>query len=312
MSERDFVQSGRYAATMIGLTTIVGYIVNLALFPLISLAAQPESGSAASIAWNCVLYLAVFFLPCFVLSRLHGWTMGELNGAGRPSASVFGMVLCLAVGWNFVATLMGGGIEAFLNQFGVTEGGSGYVLPKNAAAAALQMLQIAVLPPIVEELCFRGFYLKLSRRAMGTWPAIVLTSAVFWLSHNSLSILPLAFGFGVLGGLLRVRYQSLLPSMFAHFVINASYLLINFVQHTAPNAVQNLFFDGLLAVELACLIGGCCLAVRSGLLDEARRLVRAARRLPKEQIACGIFTSIPFWMLLLSAAYFTGKGLSPL
>ncbi len=302
----------RRAATLIGVTMLAEYGVNLALVPLIVRMSHISSASFAGQCCNALLYLVVFFVPFFVFSRVCGWSFRELNGNGRPDASVFFMAICLAAGWNLIATYLGMGIEQILHCFGVSESTSSYVVPEGPAALMMQIVQLAVLPPLVEELCYRGFFLKAARQSMGIWPSIVLTSLAFWLAHDSITILPLAFGFGILGGVFRVRYQSLFPSMCAHFVVNSSYILINYVQAMCSMSVQMEVYGVFAIVEVLALFLGIGTAARCGLFQTVREYIRQAQDGQGGQRWYGVFTSVPFWIMLGSVVYFTGRNLEVL
>lgn len=305
------VKKVRHAADLIGVTVLLEYFINIILLLLFRLLPDVQNPFLTQ-ALDIGVYLAVFFVPFFLLTRWSGWTLRDLTGDGRPGLAVFVMAVCLAAGWNFVATLLSVGVEGIVNLFGYTEPADAYTLPGSTAGMLLQILQVALIPPVVEELCFRGFYLKTAEKAMGTWSAILLSSMVFWLAHNSISILPLAFGFGILGGVLRKKYQSLFPSMCAHFIVNGTYIVVNWVQATQPFAVQNGISLLFVLTELVCLVVGLLLAHRLGLCAAMWEYMRGSWTVRQRDLLRGIFTSIPFWMVLLAAAYFISRGLEVL
>ncbi len=305
-------RAARRTATLIGVTALAEYGVNIALIPLIQQLSFLGTATLAGQTCQVVLYVLVFFLPFSILSRLHGWTLRDLNGNGRPNAVVFVMAVCLAAGWQLIATYMGAGIELLLQEFGIRESSSRYVVPDGAAALLMQVVQVALVPPVVEELCYRGFFLKLGREAMGIWPAIVLSSVTFWMAHDSLTILPLAFGFGVLGGVLRVRYQSLLPSMCSHCIVNLVYLLVSLIQETSDAVMQSNVLAALWLLEVLALCVGIGLAVRCGLFSAARRYIQMAKDGRRAARWRGVFTSVPFWCMLAGVVYLTMRNLEVL
>ena len=309
--QRADVRRVRHVADIIGITVILELAINLAILVLLRFIPDAQNALLEQLG-EIVSYVVIFFVPFALMTHWNGWTLRELNGDGRPGPLVFLMAICLAAGWNFIATMLSVGVEEIIALFGYTEPAAPYVQTNGMAELLLQILEIALIPPVVEELCFRGFYLKLAQRAMGIWPAIVLSSVLFWLAHNSISILPLAFGFGILGGVLRVTYRSLLPSMCAHFVVNGSYILVNWVQSTQPPMWQHTLSLLFVFVELLCLIAGILLAHRLGLFAAARAYARDSWLVERRDLLRGLLTSVPFWVILLSAAYFSHRGLEVL
>ena len=83
--------------------------------------------------------------------------------------------------------------------------------------------------PIVEELLFRGFVLDLASEAYGFWTAIIISSFLFGLIHlNPYGVLNAFLG-GLIYGYVRVRTNSLLPSIFLHSMWNAHTVMLEFM-----------------------------------------------------------------------------------
>ncbi|MGN1015060.1 MAG: lysostaphin resistance A-like protein [Butyricicoccus sp.] len=306
--QRSATAGVRRSVSTIGVVLIAEMGINILLFPILRWLSVLPEGSALAQLCAILEYLTIFFVPFYLANRMNGWTLHELAGYGRPNLSVFVMAICLSVGWNLIATYMGIGLETVLNWFGWSDGASSYAVPDGPAAAALQVIQIAILPPLVEELCYRGFFLRTAQQGMGSWGAIVFTSFVFWMAHDSITIFPLAFGFGLLGGVLRLRYCSLWPSMCGHFVVNGSYLLIQFVQQQCDFGTQMQFSVLFLLVELLCLFLGVGMAVQQGLFRTLREY-RRQREVSRKHCVLGTVTSVPFLIALGATFYFIWRVL---
>jgi len=97
------------------------------------------------------------------------------------------------------------------------------------------MLFIAVLGPLWEELMFRGFLYALLERALGPWPAIVLSGALFALMHGAqnqwvwqpLLIIAVA---GAVFGYARYRTGSTAASALLHMGYNTTLLVAYLLQ----------------------------------------------------------------------------------
>ncbi|MDO5785514.1 MAG: type II CAAX endopeptidase family protein [Eubacteriales bacterium] len=302
----------RRSADIIALVELGSILINYLLYPLVHRLPAFAAGGFGAELRDLILYLIIFAVPVAVASKLSGITAGELMGEDPP-ASVYLMTIGLTMGWSLLANYLGVSIEGILNIFGLTETVDAYVLPSSGAALAVQIISVAVVPPIVEELCYRGFFLHTAVRSMGTWGAIVLTSAAFWLAHYSIEILPLAFGFGVIGGYIRQRYGSLLPSMCGHLAVNSVYLIVNICWEKCGSQTGAAVSAVVYLIEIFMGAIGIALFVRNGCLKELVDGKFGQRSLLTPwQLASAVLTSVPVWVILIMAVYFTAGGLGVL
>ena len=97
--------------------------------------------------------------------------------------------------------------------------------PAHAGAFALNLVALAVVGPIVEELTFRGLGYSLLR-PYGLTTAILGIGVLFALWHGLVQALPVLFVFGAGLAYLRSRTDSVYPGMILHMLFNALALLI--------------------------------------------------------------------------------------
>jgi membrane protease YdiL (CAAX protease family) len=97
--------------------------------------------------------------------------------------------------------------------------------PYNGHGLAWAFLLVAVLPPIFEELGFRGVVFSLLGRGLEPKETILLSAVAFGLLHLSVPSLVTHVPLGLYFGWLRQRSGSLYPSMFAHFLHNGLVVL---------------------------------------------------------------------------------------
>ena len=91
------------------------------------------------------------------------------------------------------------------------------------------ILCIAVFIPILEELMFRGFVLDLAGEAYGKWASIFISAIFFALIHPLYILTVLnAFWAGLVYGYLRIRTNSLWPSIILHSLWNAHIVILQF------------------------------------------------------------------------------------
>ena len=95
----------------------------------------------------------------------------------------------------------------------------------NQAGGDAGVVVLAVLvivgAPIVEELFYRGLLLRSVQRRYGDRLAIGISALVFGAAHFELIQFPALAVFGVVLGIMAVRYGRLGPSIFAHAAFNA-------------------------------------------------------------------------------------------
>ncbi|MCI0707416.1 MAG: CPBP family intramembrane metalloprotease [Ignavibacteriae bacterium] len=91
---------------------------------------------------------------------------------------------------------------------------------------AFVLLVVAFVPAVVEELLFRGVIQNTFERMVKPLWAAVITGAIFGLFHfNPFAVLPL-IGLGCYFGILKMRSQSIILPMTAHFVNNALAVIV--------------------------------------------------------------------------------------
>lgn len=94
-------------------------------------------------------------------------------------------------------------------------------LTKAGIDMAGQIILIAVLPALIEEIAFRGILQKWLMNALTPFKAIVLSSALFTALHFSAFAVPYLFVLGMLLGWTAWKSKSLLPAMIMHGIHNA-------------------------------------------------------------------------------------------
>ncbi|WP_299676420.1 CPBP family intramembrane glutamic endopeptidase [uncultured Dokdonia sp.] len=110
-----------------------------------------------------------------------------------------------------------------------------YIRYKNTLFWAI--LFTAILPPIFEELAFRGFLFNEMRKVSSVQVTIIATSFLFALVHFSFISFIWIFPFGLFLGYLRQRYNTLWLSMVVHFIHNFIVLMLDYAYFN-PNILE--------------------------------------------------------------------------
>ncbi len=116
----------------------------------------------------------------------------------------------------------------------------------------LQILNVAILTPIVEEITFRGLLFTRFRRGMKTGLAVVLSAIVFGAAHGSLLGFAYASLLGLFFALLMLRHDgSVLTPIFCHMGFNGA----SFLMQLVPEHQLIVFAIYFAAIAAALLLG---------------------------------------------------------
>lgn len=90
------------------------------------------------------------------------------------------------------------------------------------------MIFYVVIPPIFEELAFRGFLFNQMRQFASPKATILATGFIFALIHFSVVSIVWIFPFGIVLGYLRYRYNTLWLGMIVHLIHNLIVVLLDY------------------------------------------------------------------------------------
>ena len=112
----------------------------------------------------------------------------------------------------------------------------------------LYLLAIVVLTPIIEEILFRGIFLRRFNDGFNNLTvAILLSSLLFGICHSFGGILG-AILFGICVSILYIKSRNILVAIFAHFLNN----LISFV--LALSGIENFIEGNFIAIVLIFIL----------------------------------------------------------
>lgn len=152
-----------------------------------------------------------------------GWLWGRRAAVAWVRPPAWGWAAGVAVGTANLA--LAAAVSALAERLGGDPPSQVFaeVLATGAGPGAwLARASLAVVPPLAEELVFRGQLHGLVARARGERAAILLGGAVFGALHLAdPSVVPQLVLFGLALGWLRARTGSVGPAIVAHLVNNA-------------------------------------------------------------------------------------------
>lgn len=176
----------------------------------------------------------------------HPWGVMLWSGVAALGAIVPSLVLQgLLPEWTGWAKAMADETEQQLN--GLMSQPGGYMV-------------VALLPPLVEEMVFRGCVLRslLQWKPERKWLMIALSAFLFALVHMNPAQLPHTFLIGLLLGWMYMRTGSIVPGVVYHWVNNTAAYAMFHVYHN-PQTLQDIIGPGNLRLALALLFSLCIL-----------------------------------------------------
>lgn len=121
------------------------------------------------------------------------------------------------------------GTEMISLLFGRTYQVSVYPIATDMMSLVLLILAIGVIPPVCEELLFRGVLLT-GFEAKGIWFAAAMSSALFAIFHNNPYRLIELFFAAWISSLIVLFARSIWPGIAIHVITNVTYVVGSFVQ----------------------------------------------------------------------------------
>jgi len=159
-------------------------------------------------------------------------------------AVVLGMAAQLAI--NFTLSIM----SVFLPEwmFSALEDQNGIL---TNGSIITQIVNVALITPIVEEIIFRGLIHTRLRRALPKAAAVAVSSVIFGIAHGNIIGFFYAGALGVILALVFEKYESVIPPMLIHAGFNGTSYLLTLLPNN-PLIIWGLYFISI-AITIAIL-----------------------------------------------------------
>ncbi|MCH3973060.1 MAG: CPBP family intramembrane metalloprotease [Oscillospiraceae bacterium] len=245
---------------------------------------------------DCIGYLLLALVPLLYIC-FSGRPTEEFLPFGRPAAvgltgsdMAFLCVVCMAL------TLACNWPTALVQMLEEALGFSGQIpdmpMDHSVLTQILYVLYGTLIPPLVEEILFRGAVLG-SLRRWGDWFAIVVSSLLFGLYHGNVGQFVFATLVGLIFGFLRVRTGSILPCIVLHMLNNGLATLAAVLQEDLGQRAAQTFEGGYFVIIFGLAV--CALVYR---LAMRKKEPQGKLSIPRDHMASslarrvsGLFTS---------------------
>lgn len=196
-------------------------------------------------------------LPFAFLLFMHKAPTDKILPFKHFPSSITVPALFIAMGASVIGAASSVTLSLFMSLFGYMPVMSDFAMPQNTVAAALFVLNIAIIAPISEEIVFRGVIMNILRR-FGDCFALLISSLLFSLVHMNLVQIPNAFLMGLVIGYFTLCTGSLWTGICIHCLNNSLVLLVNGILELAPPELHNLItliiYIGYLTVGIIAFL----------------------------------------------------------
>lgn len=277
LGEAGVVYDRRYAEFS-GLPPALYYLLTCAVY-------------AVGIAAPALLYFAARRIPL-----QQGLPFRRGNAADIAALVFLGCMVCLLANYPAEA------VAELIRRAGLNGTIPETPLTDDPAVLVFYGIETVVVPPLVEELMFRGAVLQ-SLRRFGDGFAVLGSALIFGMMHGNFTQTVFAFIAGLAMGYAAVKAESLLPSILIHFTNNALAFAFQLAARYRGDAAANTLSG---AVSAALLTLGALAAVYLALRRRfAFRLERSGSALPLSSKMAALFANpgaVVFTLLFLVTA----------
>lgn len=229
-------------ASQAGWIFLFSYVAGIALSEIFGRNGWLEAGGLGLFAIYVLLgQVGLNLTPGVAWSRLRGLSLASTLRIRRLPASVFGMAVFVYIASQVPLLFLHQATEAVLASVGDAYETSVYPIADSLAELAILIVCIGVLPPICEELLFRGVLLT-GYEGRGPIVAAVASSFLFALFHDNPYRLLELFVAALVSALIVLYSGSIWPGIAVHLATNITYVIGSYARQ--GDLVQGISSNG--------------------------------------------------------------------
>lgn len=204
--------------------------------------------TAWSAFFGCIVFLYIFYKDC---KRNQQKFLSEQLKEVKTYR--LGYPILLAVVGNL-------GLSRLISLFPKSESMVQYQKNSQALMSGsllIQLLTIAIMVPIVEEVIYRGLVYKRSLRYLTPRQAMVFSAVVFGIFHFNLIQGVYAFVLGIVFAYVYQKYQNLNYCILMHAFANGTAVIMQYF--SVSNFINRYILLYAIVMVLELTVAGCCL-----------------------------------------------------
>ncbi len=194
-------------------------------------------------------YVAAMALPAVLVAVCFRRRHFPLAPAKPCSGGLAFFCVLAAVGACMFANIATNYLMQFLSNFGVPIPEMPQMMENTRDSLIANLIVIAVLPALVEEMIFRGYVLR-ALRPYGDVFAVMISSLLFGLMHGNILQMPFAFIVGLVIGWLYVKTDNIWLAVAVHFCNNAVSVLLEYLTFSMTDEKAGYFIMRIIFLLL--------------------------------------------------------------
>ena len=265
--EQQEKQAVRRSANFCGFLVIAMMAVQKVLSVLLGLfavmgvldasAADYGLGNTGYQLLNMLLYMLFLPVPAVTVALITHSRVSPFPTRRMPLVTLVCLMLA-GMAMAVLANLATSYFMAIMEGLGVPHPEFPDTMEPTTTSLWLNVLSTAVVPALVVEMIFRGYFLG-ALRPHGDGIAVVVSAAVFGLFHGNVLQIPFAFLLGLVFGYVVVQTGSIWPAVLIHFGNNLMSVLLEYGAERYPEWGQNTLTMGVFTA--ICVLGVAATAV---------------------------------------------------
>lgn len=247
----------RFNETSAGSIFFISYLAGVLLSAFMSANGSSHQDSLAIFLLYVVIgQVALNVLPAVIWFRYRQISLKKVFRLNKVSPRVLILSLLIYAISQIVLLFFHQLTELVSIAFGALYATSYYPLADSIGALLILIISIGIIPPICEELLFRGALLTGYARR-GVWFGAGMTAALFALFHDNPYRFVELFATAWLSAVIVLRANSIYPGMLIHLLTNTMFVIVSYFQGgdvleglTAPEGpeLQTVVLTGVASV----------------------------------------------------------------
>ena len=191
-------------------------------------------GNTAFLVFYSFVYVFSLLVPALIVSFLFNKRFVPFAPAKPVSFGFAFLSVIGAVGMCMFANILNSLLQSLFYQMGADIPAAPQLMVHTPTSLIINLVTIAVLPALLEEMIYRGYILR-TLRAYGDGFAVLISAMLFSLMHGNLRQIPFAFIVGLFLGFLYVQTNNIWIPIVVHFINNGISIVMEYLSFSLPN-----------------------------------------------------------------------------